>query len=328
MKEKKKKYNIPIFIPHEGCGHECVFCNQRKITGVQTSVTPKEAREEIGKILSTIQNPQGEIEIAFFGGSFTGLDSELREEFFEVARSFRDERITGIRLSTRPDYINPEVMAQCKKFGVTTIELGVQSSDDRVLKLNRRGHTFARVVEASKMIKDAQIDLGLQMMVGMYGSSREADIKTCESIISLGPVCTRIYPTLVLEGTRLETLFEEGKYVPLTLEEAVDISAEILDRFQKVHINVIRIGLYPSEDLREEGNIVAGPFHSAFGELAVSRLYRNKIEKDIAEKNLRNCEYTVYAPPSETSKIIGQKASNRNYFKEKYGVTLNIANKA
>ncbi len=318
----RKKFNIPLFIPHEGCGHDCVFCNQRKITGFQTSVTPERAGTEISKILATIKNPDCDIEIAFFGGSFTGLSLELQRRFFETAVSFRDNRIRGIRLSTRPDYINKNVLDQCEEFGVRTIELGVQSASDRVLELNRRGHTFERVKEASALIKERGIDLGLQMMVGMYGSDKETDIYTCEKIIELNPSCSRIYPTLVLSGTRLENLYKSGEYSPLTLEEAVETSAEILSRFRENGISVIRVGLYPGEDLRSDGNIVAGPFHSAFGELVENRIYRNKIEAEIIKNGIRDREYEIFAPPSETSKIIGQRGCNREYFKEKYGVRL------
>ena len=321
-KQRKRKYNIPLFIPHEGCGHDCVFCNQRKITGFQTSVTPEKAKEEIAEYLSTIKNPDCDIEIAYFGGSFTGLDLELQRRFFEAAASFKDERISGIRLSTRPDYINERVLSQCAEFGVRTIELGVQSASDRVLELNRRGHTFARVEKAAEMIKSFGIDLGLQMMIGMYGSSREDDIATCEKIIGLGPVCARIYPTLVLKDTRLAELYRAGEYAPLGLDEAVELSEIILSKFRARGIDVIRVGLYPGEDLRSEGNIVAGPFHPAFGELVENRIYRNRIEADIMSRGLKDCDYEIGAPPSETSKIIGQKGSNREYFKEKYGVRL------
>ncbi len=321
-KRGRKKYNIPLFIPHEGCGHDCVFCNQRKITGLQTSVTPEKAGDEITEILGTIKNPDCDIEIAFFGGSFTGLDIGLQRRFFEVASAFKDERIRGIRLSTRPDYINKRVLEQCLEFGVKTIELGVQSASDRVLEMNRRGHTFAQVETAARMIKSAGIDLGLQMMVGMYGSDPAEDIETCRRIIGLEPACTRIYPTLVLKDTLLEQLYKSGQYEPYSLGRAVGVSAEILSMFRKSGVEVIRVGLYPGEDLRSDGNIVSGPFHPAFGELVENRIYRNKIEADIINQGLKNCEYEISAKPSETSKIIGQKGANREYFKQKYGVKL------
>ena len=321
-KPQNRKYNIPLFIPHEGCGHDCVFCNQRKITGHQTPVTPEQARDEIIKYLSTITNPDGEIEIAFFGGSFTGLDIDLQRRFFEVAASFKDERIRGIRLSTRPDYINKRVLDQCVEFGVRTIELGVQSASDKVLEMNRRGHTFAQVEKAAGMIKDAGIDLGLQMMVGMYGSDKYTDIQTCEKIIALKPVCTRIYPTLVLKNTYLEELYMAGEYRPYDFEQAIDVSAACLKRFRENGIKVIRIGLHAGEDLRSDGNVVAGAFHVALGEMVENRIYRDKIEAEILKQGLRDCDYVIEAAHRDASKIIGHKSCNRNYFNEKYGVRL------
>lgn len=317
-----RKINIPIFIPHEGCCHDCVFCNQRKITGVESSVTPKTARQEISDYLNSIKTDDCEIEIAYFGGSFTGLDISLQRDFLEVASSFDDKRIVGVRMSTRPDYITDEILSICKEFGVKTIELGVQSTADDVLELNKRGHTFSDVVNSVKMIKESGIDLGLQMMVGMYGSSPEKDIKTCEDIISLSPKCTRIYPTLVLNKTHLEKLYYSGIYVPYDLETAIEVSKECFVRFRKNDIDVIRMGLYPGDDLRSEGTIISGPFHSAFGELVQNAVYRDEIELDINKLGLRDCDYEVLAKKQDMSKIIGQKRCNANYFLKKYGINL------
>ncbi len=319
-----RKYNIPIFIPHEGCGYSCLFCNQRRITGVESTVTPEMAKSTVKEYLSTVKSGECEIEIAYFGGSFTGLSLRLQEEFFKAAMSFNDDRITGIRLSTRPDYISDEILKQCKAYGVTTIELGVQSASDDVLSKNRRGHTFADVKTAAGMIKNYDISLGLQMMVGMYGSDRELDLMTCRSIIDLKPSCTRIYPTLVLRGTPLEKLYRDGGYTPYSIDEAVEVSKECLIAFRENDIDVIRIGLYSGEDLREVGNIVAGPFHSAFGELVENAIYRDKIEAEIIKNGIRNTDYIINAAPSEVSKIIGQKRSNKIYFSEKYGVNIKV----
>lgn len=319
-----RKYNIPIFIPHEGCPHDCLFCSQRKITGVQTSVSPSGAKQQIKDYLATIPNNDCEIEIAYFGGSFTGLDIDLQREFLEAAASFNDPRIIGIRMSTRPDYITPEILEQCLEFGVTAIELGVQTTDDKILELNRRGHKFSDVVNAAELIKKHNIGLGLQMMLGLYGSNPDADLKTCRDIISLSPQSTRIYPTLVLSGTGLEALYKNGRYAPYDLDTAVEISAQCLEEFRAANVTVLRIGLYPSDDLRADGNIAAGPFHPAFGELTENAVYRRKIEADIIEKGLRNCLYQISAEPSEVSKIIGQKSCNKIYFKENYGIEIKV----
>lgn len=319
-----RKYNIPIFIPHEGCPHDCLFCSQRKITGVQSSVTPSDAKRLIGEYLSTIPNTDCEIEIAYFGGSFTGLDLSLQREFLAAAASFSDPRITGIRMSTRPDYITGEILDQCAEFGVNAIELGVQSTDDRILMLNRRGHDFYDVVHAADMIKAYGFELGLQMMLGMYGSTPETDIKTCDDIIALSPKSTRIYPTLVLSGTDLERLYNSGEYTPYSLETALSAAADCLERFRSSDIDVLRVGLYSSDELRADGNIVSGPFHPAFGELTENLIYRRKIEKEIINRGLHDCVYEIAAPSSEISKIIGQKKSNKIYFKENYGVELKL----
>ena len=319
-----RKYNIPIFIPHEGCPHDCLFCNQRKITGVDSSVTPGDAKRRIEEYLSTIPNSDCEIEIAYFGGSFTGLEKGLQREFLEAATSFNDPRITGIRMSTRPDYINTEILDQCAEFGVTAIELGVQTTSDDVLQLNKRGHSFSNVKKASKLIQNYGISLGLQMMLGMYGSDPATDLKTCDDIISLSPSCTRIYPTLVLSGTELESLYNAGEYTPYTIETAAVVAAECLEKFRQNDIDVIRVGLYSSDDLRAEGNIVAGPFHPAFGEITENLLYRRRIEDKIIRQNIKNQTLEILAAPSEVSKIIGQKRCNKLYFKQKYGVDIDI----
>lgn len=319
-----RKYNIPIFIPHEGCPHDCLFCNQRKITGIDSSVSPSDAKRQIAEYLETIPNDKCEIEIAYFGGSFTGLEKNLQREFLEAAASFDDSRITGIRMSTRPDYIDCEVLDQCAKYGVTAIELGVQTTSDRVLTLNKRGHCFSDVKKAAALIHDYGISLGLQMMLGMYGSNPETDLKTCSDIIALAPSCTRIYPTLVLSGTELETLYNKGKYTPYSIETASEIASQCLEKFRENNIDVIRIGLYSSDDLREEGNIIAGPFHPAFGEITENLLYRRKIENEITMHGIKNCTLEIPAAPSEVSKIIGQKRCNKLYFKEKYGVDIKV----
>lgn len=322
-----RKYNIPIFIPHEGCPHDCLFCNQRKITGVDSSVTPDDAKRQIEEYLSTIPNSDCEIEIAYFGGSFTGLEKGLQREFLEAAASFNDPRITGIRMSTRPDYINTEILDQCAEFGVTAIELGVQTTSDDVLQLNKRAHSFSDVKKASKLIQNYGISLGLQMMLGMYGSDPATDLKTCDGIISLSPSCTRIYPTLVLSGTELESLYNAGEYTPYTIETAAVVAAECLEKFRQNDIDVIRIGLYSSDDLRAEGNIVAGPFHPAFGEITENLLYRRRIEDKIIRQNIKNQTLEIPAAPSEVSKIIGQKRCNKLYFKQKYGVDIKVVPK-
>ena len=317
-----KKYNIPVFIPHEGCPHSCVFCNQRKITGVQTTVTCNDVRGIIKEYLGFLPEGDRYVEVAFFGGSFTGLDLNIQEEFLKVANEFKDE-IDGIRMSTRPDYINEDVLNLCKKYNVKTIELGLQSSDDEVLRLNEREHKFKQTKDAARLIKECGISLGLQMMIGMYGSNPEKDLKTAYDVAELFPDCVRIYPTLTLSSTKLETLYKNGEYKPYSLEQAVDITDKIMKIFEDKDIEIIRVGLHSDESLTDGESIVAGPYHPAFRELVLSKRMREKIEEDIIKNNLRDCELLV-EESNNASIIMGHKKANSKYFKEKYNVDLKI----
>ncbi len=307
-----RKYNLPIFIPHLGCPHDCAFCNQKKITGRDSDITPHQVEEMIKEYLSTTEE-SSLVEIAFFGGSFTGIDMALQEEFLKAANKF-SEKICGIRLSTRPDYISEEILDLLMKYSVTEIELGAQSSDDEVLYINRRGHTFEDTKKAAEMIKARGIGLGLQMMLGMAGSNEEKDIKTAKDLIALKPDSTRIYPTLVLSGTALEKM----DYEPYSLERAVSVAAEVIELFRANNVKILRIGLHDSEDL-QKGSVIKGPYHPAFGELAESRIWRNKIEKLIKEVSF---DGRVECLPSEVSKVIGHKKSNKIYFYDKYKIEL------
>lgn len=318
-----KKYNLPIFIPHRGCPHDCVFCSQKKITGIDTEITAKEVRGLIERFLSTLDAENASVEVAFFGGSFTGLEMSTQEEFLRVAAEFYPQ-ISGIRISTRPDYIDEKVLDLLKKYGVTTIELGVQSSDDNVLKMNARGHDFGSVIRASELIKESGITLGHQMMLGMYGSNHEKDLKTVLDIISLKPSCVRIYPVVTLKGTKLEEYYHAGKYTPYTIEEAAALAKEALSCFKKENIEVIRIGLHSSEDLDGDETVVAGPYHPAFGELVESLAYRDKIEEYLLKNSLNDGRIEFFCKPSEVSKAIGHKKMNKVYFKEKYGAELKV----
>ncbi len=318
-----KKYNIPIFISHEGCPHTCVFCNQKKITGVHTKVTVDDVRRIIEDYLKLIPKENRYVEIAFFGGSFTGLPLEIQEEFLKTAEEYKDFT-DGIRMSTRPDYINDEVLLLCKRYHVSTIELGLQSAADEVLLLNEREHTFKDTVRAAGLIKSYGISLGLQMMVGMYGSSPEKDIATAISTAALEPECVRIYPTLTLRGTKLEEFYKQGLYTPYSLETAIDTTDKIMKIFEERNIEIIRVGLHSDESLTSQNNITAGPYHPAFRSLVLSKRHREKIEREIIKNHIHDCVYEVYADPCEISDIIGHKRCNAEYFKQKYNIKLKI----
>lgn len=315
-----RKYNLPIFIPHRGCPHDCAFCSQRKITGIDTDVTPDEVRGLIETFLATTDKRDATVEVAFFGGSFTGLERSTQEAFLKTAAEFFP-RIDGIRLSTRPDYIDEEIIELLKRYGVTTVELGVQSSDDEVLTLNGRGHSFEAVVHASNLIKASGIALGHQMMLGMYGSTPQKDMTTVSDIIALKPCCVRIYPVVVLKDTGLEALYRDGLYQPYTVMQAAELAGKGVRAFRAADIDVIRIGLHSSEEM-ESGSVVAGPYHPAFGEIAESLIYREIIEDELSKTDKTMTEFKFRCAKRDVSKAIGHKGINKAYFWEKYGIRL------
>ena len=299
-----KYKRIPIFVSHMGCPNDCSFCNQRKITGHSETVTAKKAEEIIENSLKTLPE-NSDVEIGFFGGSFTGIELSLQKELLAAAKKYVDSgKVNAIRLSTRPDYIDIDIVKMLKSYGVTTVELGAQSMDDEVLKLNRRGHKSEDTIEASKIIKDAGLKLGLQMMTGLYGDTNEKCIETAKKIIELKPDCVRIYPTLVLKDTYLHELLSKGEYNPQSLENAVSLCADLKLMFEKENITVIRMGLMSSDNINPEKDVVAGPFHDAFGELVLSEIYfknlKDKIQKDSE----------VLVNPKSISAFIGDKKKN------------------
>ncbi len=306
-----KHKTIPIFVPHMGCPNDCSFCNQRKITGANTSVTKDSVENQIVKALNTMPDDADFIEVGFFGGSFTGIDTAIQKSFLSVAKKYKDSgKIHGIRLSTRPDYINNEILKNLSEYGVTTVELGAQSMDDNVLIKNRRGHKSSDTIFASKLIKEYNINLGLQMMTGLYCDKNKTCLESVEKIISLKPDCVRIYPTLVLKDTYLDELYKRGEYVPQTLDEAVSLCADIKEKFDKANIPIIRIGLMASDNINPDADVTAGPYHPSIGELVQSEIYFRKILKEINE----NAEILVNE--REISAFVGNKKSNILKLKE------------
>ena len=310
--------NVPVFIPHLGCPNQCVFCNQRTISGVQ-NFSVGEVREIIETALSTVPE-DAEVEIAFFGGSFTGIDRKLMISLLETAYSYiEDGRVSSIRCSTRPDYIDEEILSILKRYGVKTIELGLQSSSDKVLEKSKRGHYFEAEAKACRMIVDNGFDLVGQMMIGLPGADLESEINTARFIASSGAVGARIYPTVVFRGTALCEMTLLGEYKPLTLDEAISRSADVLEIFLDSGVEVIRIGLQASEGLSSDETYIAGPNHSALGEMVIGEVYYKKILKKLSEMNLSdNDKITVLVSVGSLSKAIGQKKRNKNRLCEKY----------
>lgn len=295
-----RKGNISIFVPHLGCPCACSFCNQKTITGAQDSPT---AQTVIDAVETALKRKDYKYEIAFFGGSFTAIDRQYMLQLLKPAYEYvKNSRVEGIRISTRPDCIDEQVLELLKNYGVTSIELGAQSMDDEVLSLNRRGHTALDVVNASRLIKSYGFELGLQMMTGLYGSTNEKDIDTAKKIIALSPDTIRIYPTVVLRGTYLAELYLNGNYNPPNAEESAELVSQLVPMFKNANIKIIRLGLHASADIKK--NMLAGGFHDSFGELVKSKIFLNKILA------LAPADYTVYVNERSLSKLKGNKKSN------------------
>ncbi len=308
---------IPIFVPHKGCPNDCAFCNQRTISGEEQAPTIVQAKNIITEYLKTAKNTKNQI--AFFGGSFTGIEISLQNEYLKLANEFINQGyVQSIRISTRPDYIDESTVKRLISYGVKNIELGAQSMDEEVLLYSNRGHSAECVEKASDIILKSGAILGLQMMTGLPKDSSEKCMRTAEKFRKLGAKETRIYPTVVLKGTMLEKMYNNGEYIPQTVEEAVEIGAKLKEFFDENSISVLRIGLPESERLKE--NYVAGAYHPALGELIFSRVIRNKIESNI-KNNTKYIE--IKAKPNLISKIVGNKKCNINYFKEK-GIEIKI----
>lgn len=298
---------IPIFVPHEGCPNDCAFCNQRTISSQSKAPSESEFHDIVNAHLETLGGKAEQI--AFFGGSFTGISVEKQNNYLQAAKKYIDAgKIKSIRLSTRPDYIDEETVRRLIYYGVKNIELGAQSMDEEVLSASKRGHSAADVRRAAEIITKNGAVLGLQMMTGLPESTFDKSMDTALEFIRLGAKETRIYPTIVLRGTLLEKMYNEGLYKPQSLEQAVDECAALTELFNENGIFILRTGLSDSVSLYE--NHVAGPYHPSFGELVSSRIIRGKIEKQISEKK----NVTVYANPKLISKIIGNKGCNRTYF--------------
>ena len=315
-----KKFNIPIFVPHKGCPFDCVFCNQKKITGNIKETTPDDVTKTIETYLKTLPCDDRNIEVAFFGGSFTGIPIDEQTALMSRVRPYIEKGvIDGIRLSTRPDYIDDKILSNLKTNNVTTIELGVQSMCDEVLKASNRGHSSEQVKISSELIKKYGFQLGLQMMTGLPSDSWERSVMTAKEIISLKQSFVRIYPTLTIKDTYLEKMYNNGKYTPQTLDEAVELCKKLLYLFEEAGINVIRMGLQTTDEINENASVIAGPFHSSFGELVESSVYYDTMLKKL--KGFKN-DAVIYVNPSEISKAVGNK--RRNIIKIKNELNINI----
>ena len=323
----KKQYIIPIFVPHLGCPNECTFCNQRKISGQLKNVTEKDVRETIEYYLESFKEKDAYKEVAFFGGSFTAIDPKDQEALLSVAYEYiKNKKIDGIRISTRPDCIDKQILKRLKKYKVKTIELGVQSSNDYILKRCKRGHTFDDVKKASRLIRWNGFNLGHQMMLGLPESTELDELNTAKDLAKLKPKIVRIYPVLVIKGTELETEYKNGNYEPLTVEQAVERCKELCYFFGKKKIKVIRIGLQNTDTIcspdSKNSEVVAGPYHDTFRQLVESSMYYDTIVEKIKRINTKVKEVEIRVNPQNINNVVGYKRQNIEKLNELYDVDV------
>jgi len=315
-----------VFISHRGCPNDCVFCNQKKITARSGDVTPDDARRTIEEHLTTLSKMNLEtIEIAFFGGSFTGIPVKDQKAFLAIAKEYKDAgKIHAIHLSTRPDYISREILDNLKAYSVDVIELGVQSLDPEVLRLSGRGHEASIVYESAALIKEYGFTLGIQLMIGLPGDSLEKCIFSAEETVKIGPQIARLYPTVVINETELYEQYLRGEYTPLTEEEAIIRTKAMYEILESAGINIIRVGLKSSDIMADQL-----AFHPAFRQLVESRIARERIESqindlypgidDVFDNRWQFCPLALILSNEKCyNNMFGHKGSNRTYFAEKY----------
>lgn len=325
----KKQYVIPVFIPHIGCPNECVFCNQKSISGKTKMITEEELRKTIDYYLSNFKEEKVYKEIAFFGGSFTAIEKEIQEKLLKIANEYIDnKKVDGIRISTRPDYIDKNILKMLKKYKVKTIELGVQSANNYILSNAGRGHTFEDVKKASKLIRWHRIKLGHQIMVGLPESTKLDEINSAKELAKLKPKMVRIYPVLVIKNTKLEEEYKKEEYEPLSVNQAVERCKEMVYIFNKKRIEVIRIGLQNTDIITEpntqESQVIAGPYHPAFGQLVEDSIWYDSIVEKIKKYNVKVKEVKIKVNPIDINNVIGHKKENANKLKELYDVDIKV----
>ncbi|HEY6009834.1 MAG TPA: radical SAM protein [Nitrospirota bacterium] len=311
---------IPFFIPHAGCPHQCVFCNQRNITGQIAQADPPSVPNRIEEYLNT-GTGRRPVHVAFYGGSFTALPAATQQDYLDAVRPFIvSGQVSGIRLSTRPDCITGEILTRLKDSHVDIVELGVQSMDDHVLALSGRGHTAEDSVKAVRLLKEYDLAVGLQLMPGLPGDTPDIFLNTVEDVIALKPDFVRLYPALVIRDTPLAELYKTGRYIPLHLDDAVSLCRSALLKFEQEDIEVIRIGLQPTEELERPGTIMAGPYHPAFRQLVESSLLLERMRALLKGRSEKDDTALIQVNPRDLSAAIGQHRSNVDTLKREFGL--------
>jgi len=309
---------IPIFVSHMGCKNQCVFCNQRHITGCSEGIAPEKLRDHIDKCLASIHAEK--IGLAFYGGSFTGIEVSLQSNYLKIANEYKEAGLVHhIRLSTRPDYLDNETLLRLKQFNVDLIELGVQSFNDHVLIISKRGHLSNSVYDAVSRIKLMGLSFGIQLMVGLPGDSMEGFFFSVNETLKLKPQVVRIYPVLVIESTELADWYRRDIYHPLTLDEAINMTAVALKEFENNQINIIRVGLQSTDLIENQQVTLAGPYHAAFKDLVMDALFYQSIAAYI-NRHRHNRNLTISVNPKNVSHIRGHKKINANLLKDTFGI--------
>jgi histone acetyltransferase (RNA polymerase elongator complex component) len=320
---KVKHYIIPIFVPHQGCPFKCVFCDQKKISGSMGNENAKEIIEEHLKTLKGKTDIES-VEVAFYGGSFTAIETHKQLKLLSLIKPYiMSGLVDSIRLSTRPDFIDQNILDYLKQHGVKVIELGVQSMDDKVLKMSGRGHNSECVYKSAQLIKKNSIKLGIQLMPGLPGDNAQTILETTNKIIKIRPDFIRIYPTVVIKGTELEEKLVNKQYQPLNIEETVKICAEMYMKFKDNNIKIIRLGLQSSKNM-EKMYVVAGPYHPAFGELVINKVSYILMEQQILLFACNNQHIIIEVPTKKLSKYLGQKRKNVDLLREKFYSKIDI----
>ena len=317
-----RPFIIPIFLPHAGCPHQCVFCNQLAITGgTQTAVNTDQIRSQIHQFLEYKNDRRKPVQISFYGGNFLGLKIDEITRLLDLATEFIGRgQVDSIRFSTRPDTITPEHLDIISKYPVETVELGVQSMDDHVLALAERGHSAADTMRAVEQLKEHQLDIGLQLMVGLPGDSEARSLTTAEKIAALQPDFVRIYPTVVVKKSKLARWYQNGSYAPLSLAQAVSRVKKLYLLFKKHDIQVIRMGLQATEDLADESTVLAGPYHPAFGHLVYSEVFFDAAQEVLDSRKTLSDTITIAVNPRSISKMRGLNNTNIERLKSRYSL--------
>jgi histone acetyltransferase (RNA polymerase elongator complex component) len=312
---------LSIFLPQQGCPNRCVFCNQQAVTGIESIPKPDDIKQQIVSFLNTTESKSFLPEIAFYGGNFTGLDWSNQQALLNIVQKAVQEtgKQAGIRISTRPDYIDYTILARLKKYNVSTIELGIQSLSKDVLEASGRGYTVGTVMNACREVLESGFQLGIHLMLGLPKDTKKTALNSLDEILALQPHFIRIHPTLVLKNTELAQKYAAGEYQPLSLAEAIDWCKEMVTRSNRVQVPVARLGLQPSPELCKPGTVVAGPFHSAFGELVKSAIAFDKMNGELTEfieQHRKTKDVTFYVPARELSIYRGQHNQNLTKLKQ------------